>query len=84
MSYNIPTIDLHGFDRHSALAEANVFINNYYKLGFKEISIIHGIGGKVLKEELHKYLKRKKEVSEFKLNNNNLGETIIILEENKI
>jgi dsDNA-specific endonuclease/ATPase MutS2 len=73
------TLDLHGHDRYSAVAEAKTFISRHKKIGNKEITIIHGIGKNILKDEIHKMLKSNKEIEEYKLNMFNLGETIIKL-----
>ena len=81
---NIPTIDIHGYDRNSAIALVDSFVNSNYQAGYTVISVIHGMGDNILKEELHKYLKSKKlEVKSYKLNVNNIGETIINLYEIK-
>lgn len=76
---NIPTLDLHGNDRYSAIYLANEFINDNIKLGNKLIKIIHGKGEGILKKELHNFLKTKKEVKDYKLDIYNEGTTIIEL-----
>lgn len=76
---NIPTLDLHGNDRFSAIYKANEFINDNQKLNNKLIKIVHGKGEGILRDELHKFLKTKKEVKEYKLDIFNTGTTIIEL-----
>lgn len=76
---NIPTIDLHGNDRYSAVLYTKEFINDNIKLGNKLIKVIHGKGEGILKEEIHKYLKKNKQVKAYKLDVFNPGTTIIEL-----
>lgn len=76
---NIPTIDLHGNDRYTAIYYANEFINDNIKLKNKLVKIVHGKGEGILKTELHKYLKTKKEVVAYKIDIYNSGTTIVEL-----
>jgi dsDNA-specific endonuclease/ATPase MutS2 len=59
---NLPELDLHGFDRVSALIATEEFINDNIKLQNKRIIIIHGIGNGILKKEIHNYLKKNPKV----------------------
>lgn len=77
--YNVPSIDIHGYDRYGAIAVVDNFINNYLRIGVKKVTIIHGKGTGVLKSVTHEYLKTNKNVLEYKLNIFNDGETIVIL-----
>ena len=77
---NLPSIDLHGEDRITAVLKTKEFINDSIKLKNKLIVVIHGIGKNILKNEIHKYLKTDKHVKAFKLNIYNKGMTIIELE----
>lgn len=74
---NLPTLDLHGEDRISAIIKTKEFISDNIKLNNKLVVIIHGVGKSILKNEIHKYLKTDKRVSNYKLNIFNKGETII-------
>ena len=76
---NLPTIDLHGFDRDTARVKVLEFINDNKKMKNDIICIIHGIGNGILKEEVHNALKRNKNVKDYKLFYNNVGCTIIKL-----
>lgn len=76
---NLPTIDLHGEDRISAIIKTKEFISDNQKLHNKLIVVIHGIGKNILKNEIHKYLKTDKRVLDYKLNIFNKGVTIIEL-----
>lgn len=80
---NLPTLDLHGEDRFGALVLADEFIKDNIKLGNKLIVIVHGIGTGILKENIHKFLKTKKEVKAYKTDIFNPGVTIIELNINK-
>ncbi len=76
---NLPTLDLHGEDRFSAIILTDEFINDNLKLGNNLIIIVHGIGEGILKKEIHKYLKTKKEVIDYKIDMYNKGATIVEL-----
>ncbi len=77
---NLPTIDLHGFDRDYARVKTLEFINDNIKMKNEIISIIHGRGTGKLKEQTHKTLKNNKNVLDYKLFFNNVGTTIAKLD----
>lgn len=77
---NLPTLDLHGEDRISAVLKTKEFINDNLKLQNMLIIVIHGVGSGILKEEIHKYLRKEKKVKDFRLNVFNKGMTVIELE----
>lgn len=74
---NLPSIDLHGFDRDSARVKVLEFINDNKVLKNDIICIVHGIGSGIIKEEVHSILKRNKDVIDYKLFYNNTGCTIV-------
>ena len=76
---NLPSIDLHGYDRESARVATNDFINDNIRLNNIKILIIHGKGKGVIKTEVHNVLKYRKEVLSFYTYNNNNGCTIVHL-----
>lgn len=76
---DLPTIDLHGFDRDYAKIKVIEFINDNKKLHNEFICIVHGIGNGILKNEIHKILKCNKNVIDYKLFYNNVGCTIVQL-----
>ncbi len=76
---NLPSIDLHGFDRDSARVKVNEFIHDNIILKNEIICIVHGIGCGILKDEVHSVLRRNKNVIDYKLFYNNTGCTIIKL-----
>ena len=77
--YNLPHLDLHGYDRTGAVAMTKMFIDECLKIKEKKIVIIHGRGEGILKKSIHEDLKTNHNVIEYKTNNYNDGETIIIL-----
>lgn len=74
---NLPSIDLHGFDRDYARIVINEFILDNYKLKNERVLIIHGIGSGILKRTTHDTLKRNKYVKQYKLDNFNSGTTVV-------
>ena len=77
-SNNLPSVDLHGEDRVTALIKVDEFINDSIKLKHKNILVIHGKGSGVLKNAIHDYLKKDKRVIDYSLDINT-GQTIISL-----
>ena len=75
---NMPSIDLHGEDRVTALIKVDEFIKDSIKLRNRYILIIHGKGTWTLKNAIHEYLKRDKRVKEYSLDIN-IGQTIVSL-----
>ncbi len=78
---NLPKIDLHGFDKESARVITNDFIDEAMTLSYNKILIIHGIGSGILKEKVHETLSKNKNVKSYKLDNINIGCTIVELKE---
>lgn len=78
----LPSIDLHGTDRISALIYLDDFIIDNIKLKNKVIVVIHGKGEGILRKEVTNYLKKDKRVEDFKLDYFNDGITIIKLKDN--
>ncbi len=73
---DLPTLDLHGFDRDYARIKTLEFINDNIKMKNEIVCIIHGIGSGMLKKEVHKVLSENKNVLDFSLFYNNTGCTI--------
>ena len=80
---SLPTIDLHGYDRLYARLKVEDFINDNIKLKNEFIVIVHGIGGHVLRHEVHDLLSKSKKVIDYKIFYNNVGCTIAQLNLNK-
>lgn len=74
---NLPTLDLHGFDRDYARIKINEFINDNHIMKNKKIIIIHGNGEGIIKKICQNTLKENKYVIDYKINNFNSGETIV-------
>ena len=76
---NIPKLDLHGYDMQSAKVATNDFINENIFLHQNKIIIIHGIGEGLVRRSVHNVLLNHKKVKSFKIDNYNIGMTIIEL-----
>lgn len=83
MSNNLPTLDLHGEYKESALVLTKEFINDNIILKNEYVCIVHGIGTDVIRSCVHDYLKHDKRVKEFKRDFFNLGSTIVKLKINE-
>ena len=79
ITHKTPRLDLHGEERALVYALVTEFIMDNYKIGNKEIVIIHGKSTNILTSEVNKVLKENQLVKTFHLNNWNLGETIVYL-----
>lgn len=76
---DMPELDLHGENRISAKILVEEFLNDNYKMGKYEVSIVHGIGSGILKKEVHNVLKKSRIVQEYGLDNFNSGCTLVRL-----
>lgn len=76
---NLPTLDLHGYDRESARVTTDDFINENLFLKNNKIVIIHGKGAGIVKEAVHSTLKTRKEVLNYYTDYQNDGCTIVYL-----
>ena len=74
---NMPEIDLHGEDRIGAMIKIKTFLNDNYKLGNREVAIVHGLGKGILKKQVFNILKSDKRVEEFNLDMFNEGCTLV-------
>ena len=77
--YNLPHLDLHGYDRTGAGAMTKIFIDENLKIDNKRIVIVHGKGSGIVKKAVYEELKTNKKVLSYKSNNYNDGETIVEL-----
>ena len=80
---NLPTIDLHGYDRDYARVKVLEFINDNKRMKNDVICIVHGIGTGKVKDVVHKTLKSSKDVLDYQLFYNNIGCTIAKLKKNE-
>ena len=74
---NLPSLDLHGFDRETARVAINDFINDNIKMKNKFIVIIHGVGSGILRQTTKNVLSNNKNVLEFKIHPFNIGCTLV-------
>ncbi len=72
-----PILDLH--NEISSMVEVIVdrFIKDNYLLKNDVVIIVHGKSGHIVRDETHRVLKNNKYVKSFKLDNWNLGQTIV-------
>lgn len=80
---NTPILDLHGEVSDIAKVLINEFIEDCYKTKKKEAVIVHGIGKNILQKATKDTLKKNKYVEDFKLDNFNIGQTIVKLKSGK-
>ena len=76
---NLPSIDLHGFDRDYARILINEFINDNYKMKNYKVIIVHGNGTGIIKKTTQETLRVNKLVEEYKIDNFNTGMTVVTL-----
>ena len=74
---NLPTLDLHGFDRATAHVMINDFIKENCFLKQNIVVIIHGIGSGAIYAETRETLRKNKLVLDFKTHYHNNGCTIV-------
>lgn len=74
-----PRLDLHGEITSMVEVLVNEFINDNILMHNEEVIIIHGKSTNILTKEVHRVLNKNKNVIEYKINNWNLGETIVKL-----
>lgn len=74
-----PKLDLHGEITSMVPVLVNEFIHDSLIQNFDEVIIIHGKSTNILTKEVHKVLKNNKNVTSYKINNWNIGETIVKL-----
>lgn len=74
---NLPTIDLHGYDRDSARVKVEDFIKENVIMRNNKIVIIHGIGEGIVKKSVHEVLKKSHWVEKFEIDIYNEGCTVV-------
>ena len=74
-----PSLDLHGETSSIAEVLVNQFISDNYKLSNSTVIIVHGIGKGIIKNTVHNTLKKNKLVKSYKIDNFNVGCTIVNL-----
>ncbi len=81
---NLPSLDLHGFDRVTARMMINDFIKENVHLKNQIIVIIHGIGSGIIYNETKITLARNKYVKDYKTYYYNNGCTVVELQFDRI
>lgn len=76
---NLPSIDLHGYDRETARVTTNLFVDENLIMKNKKILIIHGKGLGIVRRSVHETLSKRKEVIKYHTDNLNDGCTIVYL-----
>ena len=76
---NLPTLDLHGYDRDYARILILEFLEDQHKMKNKLILIVHGIGTGILRKMTQNTLKKHPYVLEYKIDNFNDGMTVVTL-----
>ena len=79
---HLPTLDLHGIDRDYARILINDFIRDHYKIRTEQVVIVHGNGTGIIKKVTQETLRKNKYVDEYKINNFNVGMTVVKLKKN--
>lgn len=80
---NLPSIDLHGYDRDYARIKVLEFITDNITMKNEIIVIIHGIGEGIIKGEVYKTLNKNKHVVDYRLFYLNSGITLVKLDIDK-
>ena len=76
---NLPSLDLHGYDRETARVAINDFINDNLRMKKPKILIIHGKGTGILRSATKDTLSKNKNVVNFQTSIFNEGCTIVEL-----
>ena len=76
---NLPSIDLHGYDRETARVAINDFIKDNLHMKKPKILIIHGKGTGILRQATKDALSKNKYVKTFQTSYFNEGCTIVEL-----
>lgn len=74
-----PYLDLHGEIESMVEVLVNEFLNDNIKMHNDVVVIIHGKSTNILTRETHRVLNENKNVKSYKLDNWNLGQTIVEL-----
>ena len=75
----LPSLDLHGNTRDMVKVLIDEFIQDNFRLRNYKIVIIHGKGEWILKNEVHRILKKDKRVLNFFQDASNIGCTVVEL-----
>lgn len=76
---NLNSLDLHGESVEISKVLINEFIEDNYRMKKEKVLIIHGVGTKKLLKATQEVLSKNKYVENYKIDNFNLGQTIVSL-----
>lgn len=76
---NLNSLDLHGESVEISKVLINEFIEDNYRMKKEKVLIIHGVGTKKLLKVTQEVLSKNKYVENYKIDNFNLGQTIVSL-----
>ena len=76
---NLNSLDLHGEPSDISKVLIEDFIEDNYKMKNEKVIIIHGVGTKKLLKTTQEVLSKNKYVDSYKIDNFNLGQTIVTL-----
>lgn len=74
---NLPTLDLHGYDRVTATVLIDDFIKYNIKMQNEFLVIVHGIGDGILRKTTHLFLAKNPKIKQYKLCSFNVGCTLV-------
>ena len=72
-----PKLDLHSEITAMVEVLVNEFIKDNYLQNIKVVRIVHGKSTNILTKEVHRILKKNNMVTTYRINNWNLGETLV-------
>ncbi len=78
-----PILDLHNEIESMVEVLVNRFIKDNYLMKKDVVIIIHGKSGHIVRDEAHRVLKNNKLVKSYRLDNWNLGQTIVEIDVDK-
>ncbi|MBX7151014.1 endonuclease MutS2 [bacterium] len=74
-------IDLRGMTTEEAIYQADKYISDAHVMGFRQIALIHGKGGGVLRKKIAEYLKKNHRVRSYRLGQWGEGDTGVTIVE---
>lgn len=74
-------IDLRGMTAEEAIYQADKYIADAHVMGFRQVALIHGKGGGVLRKKITEYLKKNRRVRSYRLGQWGEGDTGVTIVE---
>jgi DNA mismatch repair protein MutS2 len=63
---SLPTVDLRGMTVEEALEQVEAYLDSCVLNDLREVTLLHGKGTGVLRENIHKYLKHMRQVKQYR------------------